>query len=153
MNGENTPGFRAFGHRPDSESLACELGGGNKRRMEQERNSNSIRRSPLRRYLVMLMIGWTVLIIGLLAWNIAHVRRYTRKVATHEALASFNKDLLYRRWIASHGGVYVPVTDTTPPNPYMDNIPNRDVTTRDGQVLTLINPAYITRQVHALRAV
>jgi PAS domain S-box-containing protein len=62
------------------------------------------------------------------------------------------KDVLYRRWNASHGGVYVPVTLKTPPNPYLSDIPDRDVTTTSGKHLTLINPAYMTRQVYELMA-
>jgi len=51
-----------------------------------------------------------------------------------------------RTWIASHGGVYVPVTETIRPNPYL-TVPNRDVRTTDGRQLTLVNPAYMTRLV------
>jgi hypothetical protein len=61
------------------------------------------------------------------------------------------KDVVYRRWNAGHGGIYVPVTDETPPNPYLE-VPERDITTQSGVVLTLMNPAYMTRQVHELGA-
>ena len=47
---------------------------------------------------------------------------------------------------STHSGVYVPVTGTTQPNPYLDH-PKRDVVTSDGQRLTLVNPAYMTRQI------
>jgi two-component system CheB/CheR fusion protein len=45
--------------------------------------------------------------------------------------------------------VYVPVSEHTPPNPYL-NVPNRDVTTTAGLPLTLVNPAYMVRQVNQL---
>ncbi len=48
-----------------------------------------------------------------------------------------------------HGGVYVPVTERTVPNPYLD-VPERDITTPSGRRLTLMNPAYMTREVHDL---
>ena len=51
-----------------------------------------------------------------------------------------------RVWVASHGGVYVPVTETIRPNPYL-TVPNRDVRTADGRELTMVNPAYMTRLV------
>jgi len=54
-----------------------------------------------------------------------------------------------REWNARHGGVYVPVTPHTPPNPYLEH-PARDVITTDGQVLTMVNPAYMTRQIAEL---
>lgn len=53
---------------------------------------------------------------------------------------------LTRDWNAQHGGVYVPVTEETQPNPYL-NHPRRDLVTTDGQRLTMINPAFMTRQI------
>jgi hypothetical protein len=38
----------------------------------------------------------------------------------------------YRLWAAMQGGVYVPPSDKTPPNPYLAHIPNRDVETTEG---------------------
>jgi DNA-binding CsgD family transcriptional regulator len=49
------------------------------------------------------------------------------------------------------GGVYVPATKETPPNPYLE-VPQRDIAIHSGTVLTLMNPAYMTRQVHELAA-
>jgi hypothetical protein len=49
-----------------------------------------------------------------------------------------------------HGGVYVPVTEETQPNPYLSDVPERDLITPSGRHLTLINPAYMTRQVYEL---
>ncbi|MEA1956562.1 MAG: DUF3365 domain-containing protein [Campylobacterota bacterium] len=56
------------------------------------------------------------------------------------------KDLIFRKWIAMHGGVYVPITKKTPSNKYLSHIPNRDVLTTTGMELTLMNPAYALRQ-------
>lgn len=53
---------------------------------------------------------------------------------------------LTRAWNAGHGGVYVPVTPATQPNPWLEH-PRRDLHTEDGQALTMINPAYMTRQI------
>jgi PAS domain S-box-containing protein len=72
------------------------------------------------------------------------------ELATAEASASYNKDLVYRRWSSMHGGTYVPVTETTKPNPYLNNIEERDILSPSGRVLTLMNPAYMTRQVYEL---
>ncbi len=72
------------------------------------------------------------------------------EMAYIEAKATFNKDLVYRRWATMHGGVYVPITEHTPPNPYLKHIPERNITTPAGKKLTLVNPAYMTRQVHEL---
>ena len=56
---------------------------------------------------------------------------------------------LTREWNASHGGVYVPVSETTQPNPYLDH-PKRDQQTTDGRQLTMVNPAFMTRQLSEL---
>ena len=71
-------------------------------------------------------------------------------MAEIQARPSFDKDLVYRRWATLHGGVYVPVTEETPPNPYLADVENRDVTTTSGLELTLVNPMHMTRQVHEL---
>lgn len=49
-----------------------------------------------------------------------------------------------------HGGVYVPVTEKTQPNPLLADIPERDIRTSSGKILTLMNPAYMTRQAYEL---
>ncbi|MEA3491581.1 MAG: HD domain-containing protein [Campylobacterota bacterium] len=67
--------------------------------------------------------------------------------ALNEARTSTKKDLAFRSWVASHGGVYVPITERTPPNPYLKHIENRDIETLDGKRLTLMNPAYILSQI------
>jgi len=67
--------------------------------------------------------------------------------ARYMAEAYIEKDLAVRRWITGHGGVYVRPSESTPPNPWL-NMPKRDVRTTDGMELTLVNPAYATRQLH-----
>ncbi len=67
-------------------------------------------------------------------------------VARERGAALFRLVELARDWNASHGGVYVPVTEATRPNPYLEH-PQRDLVTRKGLALTMINPAYMTRQI------
>lgn len=54
-----------------------------------------------------------------------------------------------RNWNSAHGGVYVPVTPETQPNPYLLH-PKRDLVDNYGRQLTLLNPAYMTRQIATL---
>jgi diguanylate cyclase (GGDEF)-like protein len=42
------------------------------------------------------------------------------------------------------------VSKDTPPNPYLANIPERDIKTPAGKTLTLINPAYMMRQIYEI---
>lgn len=51
-----------------------------------------------------------------------------------------------RDWGAKHGGVYVPVTEATRPNPHLKH-PRRDIVDNHGRELTLVNPAFMTRQI------
>ena len=44
----------------------------------------------------------------------------------------------------------MPITETTKPNPYLSHLKERDITTPSGRRLTLMNPDYMTRQVHEL---
>ncbi len=62
---------------------------------------------------------------------------------------SYQKDILYRRWNARNGGVYVPVDSINIPNPYL-LVPDRDITLYNGKKYTLLNPAYMTREVSEL---
>jgi|GEM_PF-572603 len=105
-----------------------------------------------RRIIAAVMAVWLVLVGSLLLINWRRAEDAVFDLAVVEARSSFNKDLVYRRWSAMHGGVYVPPTDKTPPNPYLAHIPDRDVVTTEGKRLTLVNPAYMTRQVHELGA-
>ena len=85
-----------------------------------------------------------------LGWNWQQIERSMTGLAESEANAAFQKDLTYRLWAAMQGGVYVPPSEKTPPNPHLAHVPDRDVETTAGKGLTLVNPAYMTRQVHEL---
>lgn len=91
-------------------------------------------------------ISWTIVLSGLLAWNLTNEIKKTNEVLTHQARSYFQLIVTTRTWNAIHGGVYVPITEKTQPNPYLD-IPNRDLITDKNLDLTMINPAYMTRQI------
>jgi hypothetical protein len=103
--------------------------------------------AALRRF-VMLALGlWTLLVAALIVNDYREGQAQAVEFALVEANAAYEKDLIYRRWAAGHGGIYVPVTEKTPPNPYLAHVPERDLATPGGRKLTLMNPAYMTRQV------
>lgn len=101
----------------------------------------------LRKY-IFIFIVWSGLIAASLIWNISQVHDNTLLTAAAAARTSLNKDIIFRKWATSHGGVYVPPTKITPPNPYLKT-PERDVVTTTGKVLTLMNPAYILRELQS----
>ncbi|MFZ5923596.1 MAG: PAS domain S-box protein [Chloroflexota bacterium] len=100
----------------------------------------------IRSYTFLGLTAWAILILGLSGVDWIRENNHILEIARNEARAGIEKDLLYRRWNTSHGGVYVPVTETPQPNPYLI-VPEREITSPSGQLLTLINPAYMTRQV------
>jgi len=118
--------------------------------MEKESEKIELRPRRLERYVWALAILWTVVVAASLVWNVVQTKHNTLEAARIHARTAYEKDLVYRRWNAGHGGVYVPVTEMTQPNPYLSNMPERDITMPLGKVLTLMNPAYMTRQVHEL---
>jgi PAS domain S-box-containing protein len=93
------------------------------------------------------VILWTAGVGLSLAWNIHVERRRLAELVENEARSHFNKDQAFRFWASSHGGVYVPVSEETPPNPNLSHIPERDIVTPSGQQLTLMNPAYMLHQM------
>ncbi|MEH6473096.1 MAG: PAS domain S-box protein, partial [Halopseudomonas sp.] len=94
-----------------------------------------------------VLVVWSLIIGGSLWWNLDKHHKQTLQVVKATARANFNKDQAFRLWATRHGGVYVAPTEDTPPSPWMAHLPERDVVTTDGNPLTLLNPAYMLRQM------
>ena len=95
-----------------------------------------------------ILLSWGLLIAFLLYWNLQNIENTKVLFAEHDARIFWEKDVLFRQWSALNGGVYVPVSKHTPPNPYL-NVPDRDVMIH-GRPFTLVNPAYMTRQLYEM---
>jgi len=113
-----------------------------------EENLISSQLARLRRYALLLVLMWTVLVVSLLLLSVYHERNLTQDIALREAHIHFNKDQAFRLWATTHGGVYVPIDERTPPSPYLSHISERDIETPSGLKLTLMNPAYVIRQLN-----
>ncbi len=98
-------------------------------------------------YLLIIIALWTGIVWGSYLWNSTQEKIYINSLAKKDAVANFNKDQAFRFWATQHGGVYVQADHKTPPNPNLSHIPERDVITPSGKVLTLMNPAYMIRQM------
>ena len=94
---------------------------------------------------------WILLISLNLYQQVKDTNQYAQKIATQQAETLFDQIVLTRNWNASHGSVYVPITEKTQPNSYLE-VPNRDVITTDGLRLTMMNPGYMTRQLAEMSA-
>lgn len=103
--------------------------------------------SSVLRFSILAVVIWSIIIGGSLTWNVNKEKNQAYELALHAARAHFDKDQAFRLWGTKHGGVYVPPTEETPPNPYLAHLSNRDVVTTSGMKLTLMNPAYMVRQM------
>ena len=102
------------------------------------------------RLFLLIAAFWTIVIMAVFTLNYRDAYSSAVAIAKAGLVESYNKDVVYRRWAANHGGVYVPITSDSPSSPYLAHIPERDISTPSGKKLTLINPAYMTRQVQEL---
>ncbi len=93
-----------------------------------------------------LFILFIVAVIYSYFTSVSFEEKHSNAFLLSDAHSIFDKDITFRKWIAMHGGVYVPITKKTPPNPYLAHISNRDLTAITGEKLTLMNPAYALRQ-------
>jgi PAS domain S-box-containing protein len=107
----------------------------------------SLRSDRIKIHFRVLLVLWTAVVIGLFIKDALHIHEKAEEFAIAEARAYFNKDQATRLWAASHGGVYVPVSTSTPPNPFLIHVPEREIYSPSGRVLTLMNPAYMIRQI------
>jgi len=98
------------------------------------------------KYWPLPLIIWSVLVLASFGWNWDRQERYTLDLAANRAQFVFKVVESVRMWNARHGGVYALVDEQTQPNPYL-KIPERDLTSTEGHELTLLNPAYMTRQL------
>jgi PAS domain S-box-containing protein len=104
----------------------------------------------LRRFIWALIGCWTLAIGLVLVWELQDERYQAEQLALSEALGAWKKDVAVRRWDAANGGVYIPVTEQTQPDPNLSHVSERDVTTSSGIKLTLIGAAAIMRSIDAL---
>jgi diguanylate cyclase (GGDEF)-like protein/PAS domain S-box-containing protein len=112
-------------------------------------NQEAASRRQVWRYALATAVLWTLTVVLSWAWNYERQHEVTRELALNTARSAFNKDQAYRQWASSHGGVYVDPTEKTPPSPWMAHLPDRDLVTTDGRKLTLMNPAYMLREMMA----
>ncbi len=98
-------------------------------------------------YIWTAFLVWTVIVGLSLGWNVFNTNQQTLQLVEKEARSNFDKDQAFRFWASAHGGVYVPVNERTPANPYLSHIEERDIVTPSGRQLTLMNPAYMLRQM------
>ncbi len=102
--------------------------------------------NPFTHYRILALNIWLLAVVCSLAWNSLDNIRERDSIAYETARAFYKQILAARHWNLLHGGVYVYTTKHSPPNQFL---PKDKQTIKDsnGKSLTLINPAYMTRQL------
>lgn len=104
--------------------------------------------SQVKKLFLLIHLLWLLTIAASVGVNHYYSRREVQQMALAEAQAVFQRDMAFRHWFAENGGVYVKVSPRTPPNSFLAQIPERDITTPGGTQLTMVNPAYLMRLVN-----
>jgi len=93
-----------------------------------------------------ICILWMLLIATSFAWNHTQTQKKEQRLALHTARTLFDHIVSTCRWNTLHGSVYVPVTNTTLPSPWLKE-PLQEIKVNDSLTLTKINHACMTRQI------
>lgn len=115
--------------------------------MNQALLNDSQKNKNVKNIFILILVAWSIIVSASFFWNMFNEQQQTMRLAHKDAIANFNKDQAFRLWASSHGGVYVPVTEKTPPNKHLSHLKERDISTPSGKQLTLMNPAYMVRQM------
>lgn len=100
----------------------------------------------VKKNIIIISLLWLVVILISFAWNYFGALNTQSRLALFAARSFFEQVIITRQWNARHGGLYVPVTETTRPNPYLD-VQDRDLEINPMLELTKVNPAFMTRQL------
>ena len=105
----------------------------------------------MRKKIFIVIAVWIAIVSGSFFWNYVEAVKARDRIAFQTARSFFDQIVIARTWNARHGGVYVPVTGDTQPNPYLA-VPGRDIKISQDLTLTKINPSYMTRQMSEIAA-
>lgn len=82
-------------------------------------------------------VTWTLLVLVIFFLGTQIEDASIVELARKDAMANIRMDHAFRTWCTKHGGVYVPVSEHTPPSSFLGHIPECD----------LMNPAYMLQQM------
>ena len=81
--------------------------------------------------IIALGIMWSIFLLTLLNKVGDREKQLVNEIAVSQSRGLFQLMVNMRSWNAHYGGVYVPVTDDSPPNEYLTH-PRRDLVASDG---------------------
>lgn len=106
------------------------------------------RTNSLRLGAVVLILLWSIGVVTSLMWGIHSRKEVTIEEAQREVRAYLNKDVLFRDWVADHGGIYIPSDGKTEVDPILSETPDGTITTPGGKKLTWASHAFVTSRLH-----
>lgn len=106
----------------------------------------------VRNFLIYSMLTIAVVIVSVFVSYHARTEQLTESVLLQQGRALYSELILTRRWISSHGGVFVKVRPGVDPNPFLSSLPGMKVTItdQDGDLYTLRNPGLVVRELSEL---
>jgi len=116
--------------------------------MQIQESTPTLRPFAIRKWIIAILASWTFVSALFVVLTVHLINQSTLAQAHTKATEAFNKDQSFRFWGTMHGGVYVPETETTPSNEHLTNVDEKNIVTPLGKQLTLMNPAYMMRQLN-----
>lgn len=99
-----------------------------------------------RNYRLLVLLVWALLVALSLSVRIMQLQTTHTALKKESARNVALTILAARAWNSGTNGIYAPLSAEVRPNPFLHH-PKRDLRTADGQMLTMINPAYMTRLI------
>lgn len=113
-----------------------------------EERSTPVSVSNVRVFRATILLVITVVTVAVFLWTGTTIVRLVEAESLSQARSYTSLVIAARSWNASTGGVYVRKSDLFPTNPYLLILgADPDVTLSDGTVLTMRNPAAMTREI------
>jgi diguanylate cyclase (GGDEF)-like protein len=105
----------------------------------------------VRTFLIIISIVVTIGVTATYLFRYLTVNELLIQTVRHEAESYAQLIVLTRHWNAAYGGVYVEKKPGVESNPYLRELGvDSDIRTTDGRILTLRNPAIMTREISEL---
>jgi serine phosphatase RsbU (regulator of sigma subunit) len=99
---------------------------------------------------IILILLWTLVMVISLLWNIIEKNYEVEEYARIEARTTATKDIIIREWAMMREQIYVPISKNTKSNPYL-TVTEKNIYLKSGKQYTLINPAFMNRQIHEIQ--
>jgi len=102
--------------------------------------------------LFLLAAAWTIVMVTAVCVYLWSNQQQTIETVQTRARSLLERDMMYRDWALTKGGIYVRVGENSQPNPRLAFLPYRDILHPDGGTLTMMTPSNVIQQAFELNA-